>query len=255
MRIRLLLSYKGTHFSGWQRQKKDRTVQGELEKAISELFQTSISLVGSGRTDAGVHALGQVAHFDVSKSLKKLNLVKALNHLSPDDISTKGAWEAPEVFHARFSAKKKTYHFFICNSKTPPAIARDFVWWLAKPLDVMKLNKMSQLLIGRHNFSSFETSGSDVKEKEKTIFSAKWSQIHPQLYRFSITGSGFLKQGVRNMVGTQVDLFSKKNYKARFQEIFKSQSRSKALGTAPGSGLYLIQVYYPQILDRKCRRL
>ena len=255
MNIRLLLSYKGTYFFGWQRQKAVRTVQGELEKALSELFQSPLSVIGSGRTDAGVHALGQVANFKTSKTLKNINLVKALNHLSPDDLSVRGAWEAPQEFHARFSVQKKHYQFFICNSETPPAIAREFVWWLPKKLNLKELNHMSLELLGTKDLRSFETSGSNMKEKVKTIFSAKWEQIQAHLYRFSITGSGFLKQGVRNIVGTQIDLIHKNKSEILFKDILLSQSRQKALGTAPSSGLFLTQVYYPQNLDRKCRKL
>ena len=255
MKIRLLISYKGTYFLGWQKQKEGPTIQGELEKALSKLYQMPIPVVGSGRTDAGVHALGQVAHFETLTALPTKSIVKALNHLSPNDISIKAAWKAPKEFHARFSAQKKTYQFFICNSDTPPAITKDLVWWLPQDLDLKRLNRMGQMLLGHHDLSSFETSGSDIKNKKRTIFQVKWESIDPHLHRFSITGSGFLKQGVRNIVGTQVDLMRKKESEACFKKILSSCSREEALGTAPSSGLYLIKVYYPEILDRKCRKL
>ena len=255
MKIRLLLAYKGTDFLGWQKQKKGRTVQGDLEKTLSHLFQCSVSVTGSGRTDAGAHALGQVAHFKLPKILKKIHIVKALNHLTPNDLSVRGAWQAPESFHARFSVIKKTYQFFISNSQFPPALSREFLYWLPQVIDLKKLNEMTKEILGKNDLRSFETSGSDTKEKTKTIFSAKWDQVGTSLYRFSITGSGFLKQGVRNIVGTQLDLLREKDSKSRFKDILLSCSRQKALGTASSSGLYLTYVYYPQNLDRKCRKL
>ena len=190
MKVRILLSYEGTGFSGWQKQKKERTVQGELEKALENLFQRKTSVFASGRTDRGAHALGQVAHFEIpEEKIKKVHLTKALNHLTPPDISLLGAWKAPKEFHARFSAKKKTYLFLLSTQKTPLVLMRHFVWWKPGALDIKKLGGMAQIFQGRHDFRSFQNAGSSVTETVKTIYEARWRKIHPSLLCFSITGS------------------------------------------------------------------
>ena len=251
MKIRLLLSYQGTHFYGWQKQKKQRTVQGDMEKALSNLFQKSLSLVGSGRTDAGVHALGQNAHFELSEnSLKKINLIKALNHLSPEDVSVLGAWKVPPDFHARFSARRKSYLFLILNSPQAPALFRDFVWWLPQNLSLQKLQKMSQVFLGKQDFKSFQSSGSEVQNTTKHIYRSQWTKVSPSLYSYEITGSGFLKQMVRNIVGSQIALLKHKNPEKALKNILQSRNRRKAFPAAPGKGLFLKKVFYPTALDR-----
>ena len=256
MKIRLLLSYQGTDFYGWQRQKKARTVQGEVEKALSRLFQESLTVVGSGRTDTGVHALGQTAHFEIpDSSWKSLHITAALNHLTPSDISLHGAWKAPEEFHARFSAQKKTYSFFISTTPSPPALGRDFVYWLPREPNLKKLQKTAQILVGTKNFKSLQTGGSPEDQTIKTVYSAKWLKIAPFLYRFDMTGDGFLRQMVRNAVGAQLALLKEKTPDKMMKEILKSQNRKAAPAPAPGRGLYLKQVFYPPELDKKCLKL
>ena len=258
MKIRLLLSYQGTDFYGWQRQKKARTVQGEIEKALFRLFQKSLSVLGSGRTDTGVHALGQTAHFEISSSAwKSLDIVTALNHLTPPDISLLAAWKAPKEFHARFSAQKKTYSFFISTTSSPPALGRHFVHWhpADRELSLEKLQKMAQIFVGTKDFKSFQSSGSSTDQTIKTIYSAQWMNPAPFLYRFDITGDGFLKQMVRNLVGTQLALLKEKAPDRFMRDILKSQNRKAASAPAPGQGLYLRQVFYPPELDKQCVKL
>lgn len=256
MKIRLLLSYQGTNFYGWQRQKKARTVQGEVEKALSHLFQKPLSVTGSGRTDTGVHALGQTAHFEIaSDSWKSLNIVTALNHLTPPDISFHGAWKAPKEFHARFSAQKKTYSFFISTTPSPPAVGRDFVYWHPQELSLKILQNLAQNLVGTKDFKSFQTSGSSTDQTVKTIYSANWMKIAPFLYRFDITGDGFLRQMVRNLVGTQLALLKEETPDKLIRDILESHNRKMAFAPAPGQGLYLKEVFYPPELDKQCSRL
>ena len=256
MKVRILLSYEGTNFLGWQRQKRGRTVQNELEKALENLFQEKIKIFASGRTDQGVHALGQVIHFEIPKhKTKNINLIKALNHLTPSDISLMEAWKAPEEFHARFSAEKKTYIFLISTQKTPPALCRHFLWWQPMPLDIEKLKRMSQTLLGRHNFQSFQTASSPALNTVRTIYEAHWKEIRPSVFCFTVTGSGFLRQMVRNIVGAQVEILKQGTSVGKFQEILKSKDRSCAFSPAASCGLYLKEVFYPQALDRQCVRL
>ena len=227
-----------------------------MEKALSRLFQKSLTVVGSGRTDTGVHALGQTAHFEIpSSSWKSLDIVAALNHLTPVDISLYGAWKAPKEFHARFSAQKKTYSFFISTTSSSPALGRNFVHWFPHDLDLGKLQKMAQILVGTKDFKSFQTSGSSTDQTIKTIYSAKWMKIAPFLYRFDITGDGFLRQMVRNLMGTQLALLKEKTPEKLMKDILKSQNRKTAFAPAPGRGLYLRQVFYPPEMDKKCSRL
>ena len=251
MKIKLLISYQGTHFYGWQKQKNERTIQEELEKALFQLFQTSISVVGSGRTDTGVHALGQVAHFEIPK-WKNIPLLKALNHLTPQDICIIKAWRAPEEFHARFSAIKKTYSFLLSTTPFPQALAREFVWWTSQKIQLKKLQQQAKKVVGTQDFTSFQSSGSEVKTTVKTIYSAQWKQIQPHLYQFDITGSGFLKQMVRNLVGTQLDLLKEPFPEKKLQYILEKKDRKLAYSTAPGQGLFLNEVFYPKTLDKKC---
>ena len=253
MKIRILFSYEGTDFFGWQRQKQKRTVQGELEKALKKLFQKKIPVFASGRTDRGAHALGQVAHFEILK--KKIHLIKALNHLTPPDISLMKAWKAPEEFHARFSVEKKTYLFLISTQKTPPALIRHFVWWKPGALDIKKLNTMAKTLLGEHDFKSFQNSGSSVLETKKTIYKAHWREVSPSLVCFSITGSGFLRQMVRNLVGAQVELLKKGFSGEELETILKRKDRKQGFAPAGSEGLYLKEVFYPKALDRQCIRL
>lgn len=259
MKIRLLLSYQGTDFLGWQKQKKGRTVQGELEKALKNLFQQEIRVFSSGRTDRGVHALGQVVHFEIPKNKVGDDLTKALNHLTPPDISLMGVWKAPDDFHARFSAEKKTYLFLISNQKTPPALARHFVYWIPILLNIEKLEAMSQILLGEHDFKSFRNANSDVLDTIRTIYEAHWQEIKPSLFCFTVTGSGFLRQMVRNIVGTQVEILrrnlSVSEAVKKFQDILKSKQRASAFSPSPPEGLYLKEVFYPPAIEKLCIRL
>ncbi|MGI9548992.1 MAG: tRNA pseudouridine(38-40) synthase TruA [Bdellovibrionales bacterium] len=256
MKIRLLISYKGTRFFGWQKQKNQRTIQEELEKSIEEILKKPISLIGSGRTDTGVHALGQEAHFEIDEQdFKEIDWLPALNHLVPEDISVLGIWKAPAAFHSRFSAQKKTYQFYIFSSSTPPALFKDYVWWIKWPIDFKKLKKMALKFKGTQDFKSFQNSGSDVENTVKTIEASYWVKMSSNMYRYEVTGSGFLKQMVRNMVGTQIDLLKEPEPAPILGEILAGKDRKKALGKAPPQGLYLKEVFYPYALDRKCIRI
>ena len=256
MKIRLLLSYKGSAFFGWQKQKNQRTVQEEIEKALYQLFKKSIPLIGSGRTDAGAHALGQTAHFELEeKLLKKIPLIKALNHLLPKDISVLSGWKAPDSFHARFSAKKKTYLYFIWTGESPPVLFSDLLWWRPGGLSLEKLQKTANLIIGTKNFKSFQTTGSQVQDTVRSIYQSRWSQISPSVYCYKIQGSGFLKQMVRNLVGTFLYLLKEKKPEKTMKNILNCQNRKAAFGTAPGRGLYLKKVFYSPSLDKQCIKL
>ena len=256
MKIRVLLSYEGTHFAGWQRQKHKRTVQGELEKALSELFQAQIPVFASGRTDQGVHALGQVAHFEISHlKLKKINLLKALNHLTGPDISLMGAWRAPKTFHARFSVEKKTYLFLISTQKSPPALGRNLLWWQPSGISIETLNEMSKILLGTQDFKSFMNTGSEISNTIRTIYEARWEEWNQGLKCFTITGSGFLRQMIRNLVGTQVALSKEPEAKKNLRHILESRNRRNSFAPAASKELYLKEIVYPPNLEKQCLKL
>ena len=255
MKIRLLLSYKGSHFFGWQRQSHKRTVQAEIEQTLLQLLNKKIVVTGSGRTDTGVHALGQTSHFEIEGDSLNIPLKKAMNHLLPKDISVLDCWKAPENFHARFSAKRKSYLYLIWTGDSPPVLFNDLVWWRKGDLPLEKLQKMSESIIGTKDFKSFQSSGSKVQDTVRSIYQSQWSRLSPSLYGYKITGSGFLKQMVRNLVGTYIDLLKDKQPQRKLKSILSRLDRQSALGTAPGQGLYLKKVFYPPSIDRNSIKL
>ena len=256
MKIKLLLTYDGSPFGGWQKQKSGKpTVQGLLEQALAHLFNQEIKTIGSGRTDTGVHAFGQVVHFEVPHLPDHLSLVRALNSLTPPEIVVKAAWEAPADFHALASAIKKNYRYLILNSELPSPFRHKYTTWVRQTLVLEKLQELTQPLLGEHDFKSFQTSGTEVSTTLRTIYDMQWRRLPGDIVEFSITGSGFLKQMVRNIVGTTLDLNRKGLNFKHMEEILNSRNRSQALGAAPAQGLYLYRVEYPSPLDNKCRKL
>lgn len=256
-KIRLKLSYDGSAFNGWQKQtnKSRLTVQGCLEQALCKLFDVPhLQVVGAGRTDAGVHALAQQAHFVAPKDPSQYNLVKALNALTPPAMAIHEAWIAPENFHAQISAQAKTYKYLLLCSSTPSALRRHFVTWYPFRLDLDYLNECSQFLVKKQDFKSMQTKGTDVSSTIREISLAHWEALDAHLVQFTIHGSGFLKQMVRNIVGCLLDLHKNQRPPAEMAHILAARDRQAAGSTAPAQGLYLFAVHYPPELDNKCRK-
>lgn len=257
-KIKLLISYDGTGFQGWQRQPDKPSVQATIEEALSRIYDQPIKIVGSGRTDAGTHAVGQVAHFEAPKTIaKEERLQRALNSMLPDSVVIKGIWLAPDDFHALFSARRKTYIYRIWNHPIRSALWRERALWVPEPLDLNYLNEMSSVLMGERDFKSFQTSGTPVKSTVRRIDASAWSQVGGgPLLEFRIRGTGFLKQMVRNIVGTLLYLERNRgDGVADLEAIFAACDRQAAKATAPAHGLYLYRVDYPPALDNKCRKL
>lgn len=256
-KVKLLISYDGGAYAGWQKQRESKkpTVQGTLEGLLTRIFSEPVKVVGSSRTDAGVHALNYVAHFKAPKPLANYKLMRSLNAMAPDSLVIKGIWEAPEDFHALASATGKTYRYLIHNHKIRSPLRHHHTAWISEPLDLEYLNKASHFLTGTHDFKSFQSAGSDVKTTVREIRAAAWRRTHPNLVEFSIQGTGFLKQMVRNIVGTALDLHRAGEPAEMMKEILEAKDRRKALTTAPPQGLYLMKVHYPNDLDIKCRKL
>lgn len=260
MRIKLLLSYDGTDYCGWQKQKEHKhasekpNLQETVEKALGKIFNEPIKLSASGRTDAGVHALAQIAHFDTKRQLPK-DLCWALKAKLPLDIVAKKAWVAPDEFHSTLSAEKKTYRYWVWNNQRPTALLNRYSYWVRKPLDLDFLNNCSKYMIGQKDFKSFQSVGTELKHTVRTIYRAEWTVRKNGMVQFEISGNGFLKQMVRNVVGTQIDLLLQGKTPEKMLEIIAVEDRKKAGSAAPPQGLFLYKVYYPNQLDNRCRQI
>jgi tRNA pseudouridine38-40 synthase len=256
MRIRLLLSYNGSEFQGWQKQPGRTTVQGILENVLTQIYSEPVRVIGSGRTDAGTHAVGQVAHYDAPKKLARQDkLVRSLNALLPPSAVVKSAWEAPEDFHALASARRKTYVYRIWNHPIRSALWHERALHIPHPLDIKRLNSFAVEIRGRKDFKSFQNEGTPVKSTTRLIETCVWTRCSPHLAEFRIRGNGFLKQMVRNLVGTMLHLERHGEGAARFREILAARDRQAAKATAAAYGLYLYSVEYPRALDNKCLKL
>lgn len=255
--IKLLLSYDGSEFQGWQKQPGGKpTVQATLEAVLSQIYNEPVRTSASGRTDAGTHAVAQVAHFVAPKVLStESKLVRSLNALLPDGVVVKGAWEAPADFHSRKSAVRKTYIYRIWNHPIRSALWRQRALWVPHSLDLEFLNQLARHTLGRKDFKSFQTQGTPVKTTIRRIDGCDWRVRAPGLVEFRISGNGFLKQMVRNLVGTQLHLERNKMELSDYLNIFEARDRQAAKTTAPAHGLYLYRVEYPSELDNKCRKL
>ncbi len=253
----MMLTYDGLGFSGWQKQTQSAkpTVQGTLEDSISRLFNQPVRVVGASRTDAGVHALGQIAHFKAPVSLERYNLLKSLRAMCPPELSVRAIWQAPDDFHALASSNGKTYRYLIHNSPWRHPLRRLHTAWINRPLNIEELNQATGFLLGEHDFKSFQTAGSEVSHTVRTIHHARWRRKNPKTLEFEIEGTGFLKQMVRNIVGTALDLQWAGHPPEMMKEILNARDRRKALSTAEPQGLYLVRVHYPRDLDIRCRKL
>ncbi len=254
-RILINVSYDGSPFFGWQRQTKfSPTIQELLEDRLSKIFNKKIRVIGSGRTDRGAHALSQWAHADVPKDPSSLNLTYRLNRLTPDELRINAVYLAPNNFHAQRSALKKKYIYKVYNSPYADPLRLHYYHHVKKPLDINLLNKLATYVVGKHDFSSFQSSGTDVESPIRTIFKAYWVQ-KGEVFTFHVIGDGFLKQMVRNLVGTMLWCSRHGQPEETFLKILQSQDRRKAKEPAPSHGLFLKWVKYPPELDNKCRKL
>jgi tRNA pseudouridine38-40 synthase len=255
-KIKLLISYDGVPFEGWQKQPGRQTVQGVLEAVLTQIYNQPVKTIGSGRTDSGTHAVGQVVHFEAPKILAREDkLIRSLNALLPETIAVKGAWLAPEEFHALASACRKTYIYRIWNHEIRSALWHQRALWVPHPLNFEFLQEMANEVVGTRDFKSFQTSGTPVKSTMRKVDLCRFVQRSGPLWELQIRGNGFLKQMVRNLVGTLLHLERNQGSVAELQAIFAAGDRQKAKATAPAHGLYLYRVEYPRALDKKCLKL
>lgn len=242
--FKLTIEYDGTAYHGWQIQDNDITIQETVENALATMTREKIRLHASGRTDAGVHALGQVAHFKTDARISSDAFFAGLNSLLPDDIVIISCEEVDETFHARFNAKHKTYQYRIYNHPIPLAIGRQYAWHVRKKLDIDAMQNTIAHIIGTHDFKSFEGTGSPRDHTIRTVLNA-YADITDDGYLIvEITANGFLRYMIRNLVGTLVDVGLTKISPQDFKHILDSKNRDIAGITAPPHGLFLVNVNY-----------
>ncbi|MBI2059020.1 MAG: tRNA pseudouridine(38-40) synthase TruA [Nitrospirae bacterium] len=244
-RIRVTLAFDGTEFSGWQIQKARRTVQGVLEESLQKLLGEPVRVSGCGRIDAGAHANCHVSHFDAHSRMKPDDLRRALNAVLPDDIVVHDVAEASPDFHSRKSAVAKTYEYAIWNAPKRPLRDRRYVWHVPMPLDVEAMRRAASALVGRKDFAAFRNVGSSVKTTVRDLSRIEIDR-EGSVVRVRATANGFLKQMMRVIVGTLMEVGLGRMEPERIREIVQKKQRSKAGRTAPARGLALVEVEYPR---------
>ena len=249
MNYKLLIQYDGTDFHGWQVQENDRTIQGELERVISMLEDAKVGVVGSGRTDAGVHAEGQVANVILNRGFTPAKLRSAINGNLWRDIRILGVEKAPDEFHARFSAKRKTYVYRVINAPVMSPFWRRFAHHEHKPLDLASMTMAARVLLGEHDWTAFASAQSDGESRVRTIFDcsieSRWdNRAAANLLEFRITANGFLRYMVRSIMGTLLEVGRGEKDSDTIHTAVVTGDRSLAGKTAPAHGLTLLKVDY-----------
>lgn len=261
--FRVTLAYDGAGFVGWQRQATGTSIQGVVEDALGDLDQRDVGVTAAGRTDAGVHALGQVASFSLERSIAPDALVRALNARLPDTIRVVDAAEAPSTFHARFDARSKSYRYRIWNDDVLVPFERAYAWHVPGRLAIDEMIAAARLLEGRHDFAAFQGTGSTTQTTERIVFSSRICGGGPQseveyrpdfisegprrtsgLIVYEITGDGFLRHMVRNIVGSLVEIGRGRRDVEWIRRVLASRDRTYAGPTAPAEGLFLMRVDY-----------
>ena len=242
------LSYDGTNYHGWQVQPNGVSVQETLQQALSTLLRQDIEVVGAGRTDAGVHASMMVAHFDGPEELDCPQLVYKLNKLLPHDIAVRRVYQVPDDMHARFSAISRTYHYYIHTRKSP--FLRHYSWLVTFPLDFEKMNEAANRLLDFEDFTSFSKVNTDTKTNICHITEAQWKEITPLegqgggAWRFTITANRFLRNMVRAIVGTLIEVGRGRMTVDEFCQVIEQKNRCSAGESVPGHALFLTEVKY-----------
>ena len=241
--IKLTIEYDGKDFKGWQKQPNKPNIQGEIERAIYNITKEEVDLIGSGRTDAGVHALAQVANFKTNSNIPIEKLALAINSQLKNSIIIKKAEEVDERFHSRYNAKHKTYRYIINNSPCGTAIYRNLEYCFPIKLDVAKMQEAAKYFEGEHDFKAFKSSGTSAKNSVRTIYNASVKQEGEKII-IELTGNGFLYNMVRIISGTLLDVGLQKIKPEEIKNIIEEKDRQKAGKTLPAHGLYLVEVKY-----------
>ena len=242
---KLIIEYDGTNYAGWQRQPNHTSIQSQLEDALFQISQESTTTIASGRTDAGVHAFAQVVSFRSGKPLPPGDWTRALNGVLPKDICVRQTEQVSDSFHARYNAKCKTYEYRILNHPIRPVLDRFRIWHIPQPLNLVSIKEAASKLKGQHNFSSFEGAPTDNTNPICDILNLGILK-ELSVIRITFTADRFLKQMVRAMVGTLVEVGQGKRSPSDIKNILEARNRSAAGKTAPPHGLYLMDVEYAE---------
>ncbi len=261
---KLIIAYDGTRYCGWQTQagrnmhlksaSGSKTIQGEIEAALKKIFAKRVKIEGSGRTDSGVHATAQVAHFCVKKDMDPSKLVQALNGIIGPDIRIDLAEKTRRDFHARYDVARKSYRYLIFNSNKKPLFVRDLVAWVKYPLDISSMRKAARFLLGEHDFTSFKASERSRRSCRTKVYGIRIKKLKLGLWLpflgkdewivIDVTASGFLRNMVRNIVGTLIEVGRRRIKPEEMRRILKEKDRRSAGPCAPSAGLYLSDVAY-----------
>jgi tRNA pseudouridine38-40 synthase len=257
--FKVTLAYDGTEYVGWQRQASGVSIQGTIEEALMELEGAAVTVSGAGRTDAGVHAAGQVASFSIRRTIGPDALARALNAGLPPDVRVLKAEEVPDSFHARFQARVKTYRYRIFNGAVLSPFERRFAWQVAGPLDVEAMASAARAIEGRYDFAAFQGAGSDTGSTVRDVARSRLASagldielregpgaMRP-LVVYEIQGNGFLRFMVRNIVGTLVEIGRGRRAPESIAGVLASRDRRQAGPTAPAAGLVLMSVDYDEV--------
>ena len=244
-RYQILIEYVGTNFRGWQVQKKGKTIQGLLQEKISKLLKEEITLLGSGRTDTGVHAIEQSAHFDCKNKIKELDrFLKSINHfLNKDDVTVLKIKRRNQNFHARFSARMRIYKYIIINRLGGPVLDKNRGWHIMKKLDLVAMKKGAKKLVGTKDFSTFKASSCSAKSPIKTMKLVKIKTFKNKV-EIEFRSQSFLQKQVRSMVGCLKYLGEKKWSIKKFESVMNSKKRVLCAPPAPPEGLFLVRIIY-----------
>ena len=242
MRFFITLSYDGTHYHGWQIQPNGDSVQQRLQEALSTLLRKPVEVVGAGRTDTGVHARMMVAHFDWEETIDGKQLAYKLNKLLPGDIAVKEVRQVEDDMHARFSATSRTYHYFIHTCKDP--FLQAYSWQIPFALDFEKMNEAAKVLLEYKDFTSFSKVNTDTKTNLCDLKEAFWEEVEPGQWRFTITANRFLRNMVRAIVGTLVEVGRDRISIEEMRHIIEAKDRCQAGESVPGKALFLVDIKY-----------
>ncbi|MCD6550922.1 tRNA pseudouridine(38-40) synthase TruA [Thermotoga sp.] len=243
-RVAAIVEYDGSNFFGFQGQPGVRTVQGVIEDALERIFKQRVYTQAAGRTDAGVHANGQLIAFNCPNDRMTTEDIKnAMNANLPDDVYVKRVFEVPKNFHPRFDVKKRIYHYFIYTSREKNVFLRKHVWWFPYELDLEAMREAARYLEGTHDFTSFKT-GSDERDPVRTIYKIRILRLRENLILIRVEGRSFLRRMVRNIVAALVKVGLKQWEPGKMKEVLEARDRSAAAGTAPAHGLYFYKVLF-----------
>ena len=243
-KYKITIEYDGTKYKGWQRLKNsDKTIQEKIETLLLKILGEKVEIQGSGRTDMGVHALGQVAHFEIKEVIDKDKLLIAANQMLPQDIVFKKVEDVEDGFHARFSVKGKRYIYKIWNDEIPSALRRKYTYHVSDKLDIKAMEKAASYLIDKNDFSSFTADKTKGKSMERVIFDIKIKRIESEI-EIEFYGEGFLYKMVRIITGTLIEVGIGDKNPEDIKKILQEKDRRFAGATAPGHGLYLLEVLY-----------